>query len=95
MKIFICGDSTAASYAPEDAPLTGWGQMLGEYVRPHEVRNLAFAGRSSKSFLYEGRLQAAEGSMEKGDLVLIQFTHNDGSDLVWRMIPGASWNIQK
>ena len=84
MKIFICGDSTAASYAPEDAPLTGWGQMLGDYVRPHEVRNLAFAGRSSKSFLYEGRLQAAEGSMEKGDLVLIQFTHNDASALAWR-----------
>ena len=29
MKIFICGDSTAASYAPEDAPLTGWDRCWG------------------------------------------------------------------
>ena len=26
MTIFICGDSTAASYKPEQAPLTGWGR---------------------------------------------------------------------
>ena len=56
MKIFICGDSTAASYAPEQAPLTGWGQALGELLPQAQVVNKAMAGRSTKSYLSEGRL---------------------------------------
>ena len=32
MTIFICGDSTAASYTPDRAPLTGWGQALRALV---------------------------------------------------------------
>lgn len=24
MTIYICGDSTAATYPPENAPITGW-----------------------------------------------------------------------
>ena len=32
MRIYICGDSTAASYSPERAPITGWGQVLGEFL---------------------------------------------------------------
>ena len=42
------------------------------------------AGRSTKSFLSEGRLQRIETEIQPGDLLLIQFTHNDMSDLVWR-----------
>jgi lysophospholipase L1-like esterase len=85
MKILICGDSTAASYSPERAPLRGWGQALAEYLpKDVPVVNAAMAGRSTKSFLSEGRLQALEGDMDPGDLLLIQFTHNDMSGLVWR-----------
>lgn len=82
--IFICGDSTAASYAPERAPITGWGQVLEELIPDVKVVNKAMGGRSTKSFLSEGRLVAVEKEVQPGDLVLIQFTHNDGSDLVWR-----------
>ena len=32
MKIYICGDSTAASYGPEHAPFMGWGQALPNFV---------------------------------------------------------------
>ena len=32
MTIYICGDSTAATYPPENAPITGWGQLLGDYL---------------------------------------------------------------
>lgn len=84
MTIYICGDSTAASYVPERAPFTGWGQLLGEHFPEVKVVNKAMAGRSSKSFLSEGRLVDIEKEIQPGDLLLIQFTHNDYSDLVWR-----------
>lgn len=84
MTIFVCGDSTAASYKPEEAPITGWGQVLGEFTPGIRVENRAMGGRSTKSFLSEGRLQKIETEIQPGDLLLIQFTHNDTSDLVWR-----------
>ena len=77
MTIFICGDSTAASYTEDKAPITGWGQVLGEYLPGVSIANHAMAGRSSKSFLAEGRLQPVEAALQPGDLLLIQFTHND------------------
>ncbi len=83
MTIYICGDSTAASYPPENAPITGWGQKLENYT-DHKVVNAARGGRSTKSFLSEGRLQEIECCIQPSDLLLIQFTHNDTSDLVWR-----------
>lgn len=85
MTIYVCGDSTAAPYAPERAPITGWGQLLSQYVAGATVVDAAMGGRSTKSFLSEGRLQKIEISgLHKGDLLLIQFTHNDTSDLIWR-----------
>ncbi len=84
MKIFVCGDSTAAPYEPERAPIMGWGQVLCEYLDGIEVIDAARGGRSTKSFLAEGRLVEIEEQLEKGDVLLIQFTHNDTSDLVWR-----------
>ncbi len=84
MTIYICGDSTAATYETERAPITGWGQVLGEMLPGVKVENRAVGGRSTKSFLSEGRLLAIEKVIQPGDLLLIQFTHNDGSDLVWR-----------
>ncbi len=84
MTIFICGDSTATTYAPERAPITGWGQVLGELIPGVNIVNKSMGGRSTKSFLADGRLVAIEKDIQPGDLLLIQFTHNDGSDLVWR-----------
>ena len=84
MTIYVCGDSTAASYTPEQAPITGWGQVLPEFTGSVPVENRAMGGRSTKSFLAEGRLQRIEKEIQPGDLLLIQFTHNDTSDLVWR-----------
>lgn len=84
MTIYICGDSTAASYVPEQAPITGWGQVIGEFLPGVNIVNKAMGGRSTKSFLADGRLVDIEKAIQPGDLMLIQFTHNDGSDLVWR-----------
>lgn len=80
MNIFICGDSTAAAYDPAQTLMVGWGQALPEFLPSARVVNHAMAGRSTKSFLAEGRLQRLDGEIRAGDLVLIQFAHNDESD---------------
>jgi lysophospholipase L1-like esterase len=79
IRIALIGDSTVASYPnpPADRPdLTGWGQVLGELFQDHvQVANHAASGRSSKSFLREGRWpKVLEG---RPDYVFIQFGHND------------------
>lgn len=85
MTVYVCGDSTAAPYEPQRAPITGWGQLLENYLPGVKVVDAARGGRSTKSFLSEGRLQQIEmDGLGAGDLLLIQFTHNDTSDLVWR-----------
>src|SRR5579862_5805731 len=79
IRIALIGDSSVASYdkPPPDRPdLTGWGQLLGEFFDSRvEVRNFAVSGRSSKSFLREGRWQPVLDS--RPDFVFIQFGHND------------------
>ena len=79
MRIFVCGDSTAASYNPEETRMVGWGQLLGDFLPGVTVVNLSMAGRSTKTFLAEGRLEPA-GQAGPGDLVLIQFAHNDENE---------------
>lgn len=43
------------------------------------VNNCAMAGRSSRSFIQEGRLEEMEKQLRWGDYLLIQFGHNDAS----------------
>ena len=74
MTIFICGDSTAAGYPPEQAPQTGWGQLLGELIGDIPVVNCAMGGRSTKSFISEGRLVDIEEQLESTSG--ISFTHS-------------------
>lgn len=75
VRIVILGDSTVSDY-PKDSNLRGWGQVIGEGLRENvTVRNLAMSGRSTKTFIAEGRLKRALS--EKADLALIQFGHND------------------
>jgi lysophospholipase L1-like esterase len=78
--IFIAGDSTAADYGPERYPQMGWGMMLKCTVKPGVVvRNHAMGGRSTRTFLSEGRLDAILAAIRPGDTVLIQFGHNDAN----------------
>ncbi len=78
--IYITGDSTAAVYDHQATPMTGWGMVLGDYLPGISIHNHAMAGRSTKTFLEEGRLQRLEGLLKQGDLLLIQFGHNDEGD---------------
>lgn len=78
-RVFIAGDSTASEYGPERAPRTGWGQVLQTYLDADawEVRNHAQSGRSSRSFIDQGWLEGIAKDLRKGDVLLIQFGHND------------------
>ncbi|MEW2176377.1 rhamnogalacturonan acetylesterase [Streptomyces sp. NPDC005406] len=76
--LHIAGDSTAAQKYADAAPETGWGMALPFFLgRPLAVANHAMNGRSSKSFIDEGRLAALLEEVREGDLLLIQFGHND------------------
>ena len=79
IRIVVVGDSTVASYgrkADGRLPIAGWGQLLGEaFCDAVSVSNHAAGGRSSSSFVWEGRW--AKAIAEKPDYVLIQFGHND------------------
>ena len=77
--IFIIGDSTAANKSQfETNPERGWGMVLqGFYDESIVVDNHAVNGRSSKSFIDEGRWQVVFNKIKPGDYVFIQFGHND------------------
>ncbi|GKQ38294.1 rhamnogalacturonan acetylesterase [Streptomyces sp. A012304] len=76
--LHIAGDSTAAQKYADAAPETGWGMALPFFLaKDRIVANHAVNGRSSKSFVDEGRLDAVLAVIRPGDFLLIQFAHND------------------
>ena len=81
ITVFLAGDSTMAMKQPDKRPETGWGEMLQQYFDPAKVKidNRAMNGRSTKTFISEGRWQALVDALQKGDYVFIQFGHNDES----------------
>ena len=79
ITVYVIGDSTVQTYNASAYPQTGWGQVLGSFFDESRVKvvNHALGGRSSKTFIQEGRLDAVKNSLQKGDFVLVQFGHND------------------
>lgn len=78
--IFIIGDSTAANKDLSKGKLErGWGMALQRYFDENVivVDNHAVNGRSSKSFMDEGRWDKVLEKIKPGDYVIIQFGHND------------------
>lgn len=78
INIYLAGDSTVENVSPEQARKQGWGKHLSDYVS-NEVRilNEAKGGRSSKSFINEGRLKSILERINPNDYLFIQFGHND------------------
>ena len=77
-RIYLIGDSTCQTNTKETYPQTGWGQVFCNYINnDYEVINLAKNGRSSKSFYDEGLFKEVEENIKPGDLLFIQFGHND------------------
>ena len=68
VHIFMIGDSTMAQKTPDVEPERGWGQMLQSFFDNSVlVSNQAVNGRSSKSFIDEGRWQKVLDSLHSGD----------------------------
>lgn len=95
ITIFMIGDSTMANKElAGDNPERGWGQMLPGFLSEGiKVENHAVNGRSSKSFIDEGRWDIVVSRIKKGDYVFIQFGHNDEKDDPKRHTdPGSSFD---
>jgi len=95
VTVFIAGDSTAANKAENKRPETGWGEQLQKRFDERKLRvdNHAANGRSTNTFISEGRWQALIEKVKAGDYVLIQFGHNDGSkDKVDRYTPPEDYS---
>jgi lysophospholipase L1-like esterase len=99
VHIFMIGDSTMADKDPKAEPERGWGQMLQSFFNDAvKVSNHAVNGRSSKSFMDEGRWQVVLDSLQSGDYVIIQFGHNDQKpDLARHTDPHSTYksNLEK
>lgn len=77
-RIFWASDSTVQTNKIFTYPQTGIGQELYRYLKDDVlVVNRARNGRSTKSFMTEGRLERIEEEIENGDFLFIQFGHND------------------
>jgi len=80
-------------YTTKRYPQTGWGQVFQEFMDADsliKVRNIisgdsvivddrAKGGRSTRSFFQEGRWRSVYESLQKDDVVIMQFGHNDQS----------------
>ncbi|MCU4164765.1 rhamnogalacturonan acetylesterase [Carboxylicivirga caseinilyticus] len=76
--IYLAGDSTMAEKKEDKRPETGWGEHLQEFFSANvTVANHAQNGRSSKSFVSEGRWDSIMSLLKSGDYVFIEFGHND------------------
>ncbi len=76
--IYWAGDSTVQYNSILTYPQTGIGQVFHLFVRPEvRIENHAKNGRSTKSFLDEGRFSVICDRIEEGDFLFIQFGHND------------------
>ena len=77
--VFMIGDSTMANKDTTGGKQErGWGMVLQQYFDSHVlVDNHAVNGRSTKSFINEGRWDKVLAKIKPGDYVFIQFGHND------------------
>jgi rhamnogalacturonan acetylesterase len=91
--LFLIGDSTVKNGRGDGAGgLWGWGQVLAPHFDLERINfhNQAIGGRSSRTFLTEGRWDRVLSELKPGDFLLIQFGHNDGGELFNGDRPRAS-----
>ena len=73
--LWIAGDSTVKN----QGTMRGWGQDIAGLLDTTRIQvvNRAIGGRSSRTFFTEGRWDDMLKTMKTGDIVLVQFGHND------------------
>lgn len=76
--LYIIGDSTVRNSNKEQ---WGWGTLIENYFDSTKINisNQAMAGRSTRTFIKEGRWDKVLSALQKGDFVMMQFGHNEGS----------------
>ena len=82
--LYIIGDSTVKNGdGKNNNLLQGWGSFIDTWFDTTRIgiQNHAIGGRSSRTFLTEGRWDKILQTLKKGDYVLIQFGHNDSGPL--------------
>ncbi|SHF74683.1 Lysophospholipase L1 [Flavobacterium fluvii] len=86
--------SLEENYQTKRFPLVGWGQVFQPFFQKDSLKlvstilgnakevkidDRAKGGRSTRTFFQEGRWAEVYKSLQKGDVVMMQFGHNDGS----------------
>jgi len=92
-RVFIVGDSTAATYERERLPRMGWGQVFEEQFKATadvKVVNGARAGRSSRDFYNGGWYRQMLRYLRPGDYVVIALGHNDQNCNSLRPVRGVA-----
>ena len=82
--LYIIGDSTVKNGdGTGKNNQMGWGTMVDVYFDTNQisVRNHAIGGRSSRTFITDGRWDKILETLTKGDYVIMQFGHNDSGPL--------------
>ncbi|CAN5805459.1 hypothetical protein BH11BAC3_BH11BAC3_43550 [soil metagenome] len=82
--LYIIGDSTVKNGDGKSKNLLqGWGSFIDTFFDTTKitVENDAIGGRSSRTFITEGRWDKIMANLQKGDYVIMQFGHNDSSPL--------------
>lgn len=82
--LYIIGDSTVKSGdGKNNNELQGWGSFvdLSFDTTMISIKNHAIGGRSSRTFITEGRWDRILATLQKGDFVIMQFGHNDNGPL--------------
>jgi lysophospholipase L1-like esterase len=101
MTIFMIGNSTMADKPLKDGnPEKGWGQIFPLYFNDGiKIENHAVNGRSTKSFIDEGRWDTVVSRIKPGDYVIMEFGHNDAKKDDPKRFADANtdykWNLQK
>lgn len=81
---YIIGDSTVKNGdGTGKGQLWGWGSFMADYFDSTklDVQNHAMGGRSSRTFITEGRWEKILSTLKTGDYVIMQFGHNDSGPL--------------
>jgi rhamnogalacturonan acetylesterase len=76
--LYIIGDSTVRN---TNRPQCGWGEKIADFFDTTQlnISNQAMAGRSTRSFIKEKRWDKVMSTIKKGDYLIMQFGHNEGS----------------
>lgn len=78
IRMWLIGDSTVCTQPKDRSPVTGWGTPFEDFWDSTvTVCNRARGGRSTRTFISEGRWKNVADSLQEGDYVFIQFGHND------------------